>query len=122
MTPKWGFRVAMLPVGALCFLESTRRILGAQCFQNGHFGCTSSTLHFTVFQSLGGHASARRVSHNSCFRQAHCFMQWRLRFFPVLPNPTCAFDVFRLGILEKGRIANRQSQAFSERGHLLEGH
>ena len=25
-----------------------------------------------------------------CFRQAHCFVQQRLRFLPVPPNPTCA--------------------------------
>ena len=43
-----------------------------------------------MFQSLGGHASARRVSHEPCFRQAHCFVQGPLRFLPVLPNPTCA--------------------------------
>ena len=63
--------------------------LAAQCFQNGHFGRIFSTLHFTVFQSLGGHASARRMWHEPCSCQAHCFMQGPLRFFPVLPNPTC---------------------------------
>ena len=63
--------------------------MGARCFQNGHFGRILSTLCFTVFQRLGGHASARRVSHEPCFRQAHCFVQGPLRFFPVLPNPTC---------------------------------
>ena len=68
---------------------STKRILGARCFQNGHFGRIFSTLYFTVFQSLGGHASARRVSHEPCFCQAHCFVQGPLRFFPVLPKPTC---------------------------------
>ena len=63
MTPEWGFGVAMLPVGALCFYP--RCILGARCFQNhGHFGRISSTLFSTVFQDLGGHASARRVSHS----------------------------------------------------------
>ena len=80
--------------GLQCFrwahCASTRRILGARCFQNGHFGRISSTLYFTVFQSLGGHASARRVSHEPCFCQAHCFVQGRLRFLPVTPNPTCA--------------------------------
>ena len=44
---------------------------------------------FTVFQSLGGQASARRVSHEPCFRQAHCFVRGLLRFPPVPPNPTC---------------------------------
>ena len=43
-----------------------------------------------LFQSLGGHASSRRMSHKPCFRQAHCFMQRPLRFLRVLPNPTCA--------------------------------
>ena len=40
----------------------------------------------TVFQSLGGRASARRVSNEPCFRQAHCFMWGRLRFLSVLPK------------------------------------
>ena len=42
------------------------------------------------FQSLGGHASARRVSHEPCFRQTKCFVQGPLRFLHALPNPTCA--------------------------------
>ena len=87
MTPKWGFGVAMLPVGALCFYQAH---FGRTCFQNSHFGRISSTLYFTVFRSLGGHASARRVSHEPCFRQAHCFVQGSLRFLPVPPNPRCA--------------------------------
>ena len=87
MTLKWGFGVAMLPVGALCFYQAH---FGRTCFQNGHFGRISSTLYFTVFWSLGGHASARRVSHGPCFRQAHCFVQWPLRFLSVPPNPACA--------------------------------
>ena len=33
-----------------------------------------------MFRSLGGYASARRVSHKPCLRQAHCFMQGPLRF------------------------------------------
>ena len=66
LTPKWGFGLAMLPVGAL-----SSRILGTRRFQNRHFGRISSTLYFTLFQTLGGHASARRVSHEPCFRQAH---------------------------------------------------
>ena len=69
---------------------SARRTLGARFFQNGHFGRISSTLYFTVLQNLGGHASTRCVSHEPCFRQAHCFVQGRLRFLPVPPNPTCA--------------------------------
>ena len=28
-------------------------------------------------------------SGRASFRQAHCFVQGPLRFFPVLPNPTC---------------------------------
>ena len=43
---------------------------------------------FYSFRSLRGHASARRVSHKPCFRQAHCFMRGPLRFLPVPPNPT----------------------------------
>ena len=34
---------------------------------------------FTVFQSLGGHASASRVAHEPCFGQARCFVQGPLR-------------------------------------------
>ena len=60
-TPKWGFRGSSASGRAHC--ASTRSILGARCFQNGHFGRIFSTLYFTVFQSLGRHASARRVSH-----------------------------------------------------------
>ena len=87
MSPKWGFRVAMLPVGALCFYQAHFRRMG---FQNGHFGRISFTLYFTVFRNLGRHASARRMSHKPCFRQAHRFMQGPLRFLPVPSNPTCA--------------------------------
>ena len=68
--------------------------MGARCFQNGHFGRISSTLYSTVFRSFGGHASARRVSLEPCFRQAHCFVQGPLRFLPVPPNPTCARSHF----------------------------
>ena len=60
-------KVGSLPSGVSgwqCFrwvhCASTRRILGAQCFQNGHYGRISSTLQFTVFQRF------RRA----CFRQA----------------------------------------------------
>ena len=87
MTPKWGFGVAVLPVGASCFY---RAHWAHGAFQHGHFGRISSTLYFTVFRSLGGHTSARRVSHQPCCRQAHCLMQAPLRFLPVPPNPTCA--------------------------------
>ena len=76
--------VAMLPVGALCFYHAH---LGARCFHSGHFGRISSTLYFTVFQSLGGNASAWRASHEPRFRQAHCFVQGRLRFLPAPPIP-----------------------------------
>ena len=58
-------------------------ILGAQCFQNGHFGRISSTLSFTVLQSLGGHASARCLSHKPCFRQAHCFVHPKSHMCPI---------------------------------------
>ena len=76
-----GGRIVLLP----------RRILGARCFQNGHFGAHLfySVLFFSV-QSLGGHASAKRVSHELCFRQAHCFVQGPLRFLPVPRHPTGA--------------------------------
>ena len=50
---------------------STRRIL--RCFQNGHFGRISSTLHFTMFQSLGGLLpSACRTSRASARRIVSC--------------------------------------------------
>ena len=76
MCPKWGLGVAMLPMGALYFYQT-------------HVGCAvlpkwpiwahleTSALYFAIFQSLGGHASAKRTSHKTCFRQAHCFIQWR---------------------------------------------
>ena len=83
--PIFGFRPVFhsIPGG---LTRNTRRILGARCFQNGHFGRISSTLFSTVFQRLGGRASTRRVSH---FRQAHCFVQGPLRFLRVPRNPTC---------------------------------
>ena len=40
---------SMLPV---VHCASTRHMLGVRCFQNGQFGRISSTLYFTVFQSL----------------------------------------------------------------------
>ena len=58
MTPKWGFGVAMLLVGALCFYQAH---FGRTVLPN-RFGRISSTLYVTVFQSLGGHTSARRVA------------------------------------------------------------
>ena len=60
--------------------------VGALCFYQAHFGRTSSTLCLTMFHSLGGHASARRVSHKLCFCLAHCFMQGCLRFLLVPPK------------------------------------
>ena len=50
MTPKWGFEVAILPVGALYFSHAHvgRTVL------HGHFGGICSILYFAVFQSLGG--------------------------------------------------------------------
>ena len=92
--PKWGFGVAMLPVGALCFYQAH---FGRGCFQNAHFGRISSTLYFTVF--LGGHASARRVSHEPCFRQAHGFSCGGFcasSLCPQIPHvPTPTFGAFR---------------------------
>ena len=65
VTPKWGFGVAMLPVGALCFCQS-------------HFGRTVlpkwplwAHLFYTVFYSI---SELRRT----CFRQARVAR-------PVLP-------------------------------------
>ena len=80
-----GGRIVLLPGAFWAHDASKMATLGA-----------SSTLHcnlhnFTVFQSLGGHASASRVSHEPCFCQAHCFVQGPLRFLIVPPNnPTCA--------------------------------
>ena len=90
---KWGdsqvgFRGSNASGGRIVLLPGA--LFGARCFQNGHFGRISSALYFTAFQSLGGHASTRRVSHEPCFRQAHCFVQGPLRFLPVPPNPSCA--------------------------------
>ena len=79
MTPKWGFGVAMLPVGALRFYQA-------------HFGRTMlpkwplwAHLFYPVLYSV---SELRRV----CFRQARvaraaCFVQGPLPFLP--PNPTC---------------------------------
>ena len=87
MTPKWGFGVAMLPVGALCFYQAH---FGRTVLPKWSFWAHRFSLYFTVFQSLRGHASARCVSHKTCFCQAHCFTQGLLRFLPAPPNPTCA--------------------------------
>ena len=83
MTPKWGFGVAMLPVGALCFYQA-------------HFGRTvlpkwplwriSSTPYFTVSQSLAGHASARGVSHE--LLRAGAFALPPCPQIPHAPAPT----------------------------------
>ena len=85
MTPKWGFGVAMLPVGVLCFYQA-------------HFGRTvlpkwplRAHLFYSVFYSV------LELS----FRQVHVaravllpsalFRAGALRFLPVPPNPTtCA--------------------------------
>ena len=75
MLPPSGGRIVLLPAA-----------FWAHVLPNGHFGRISSTLYLTVLRSLGGHASARRVSHKPCFRQVHCFVQGPLRFLPVLPN------------------------------------
>ena len=109
MTPKWGFGVAMLPEGALCFYQARfgRTVLPKW----PHFGRVSSPLYFTVFLSLEGHASARRVSHAPCFRQTHCFVQAPLRFLPVLPNPTCARSHiwgFPIRGVRQSRLLNRR--------------
>ena len=49
--------------------------LSHRVFQNGHFGCISSTQYFVGFQSLVGLASARQMLRKPCFRQLQCFMQ-----------------------------------------------
>ena len=46
---KWGFGIAMLPVGALYI------------YYQAHIGRISSTRYCTVFQSLVRHASVRRI-------------------------------------------------------------
>ena len=63
--------------------------MGVLCFQTGHFGRISSTRYFTVFQSLGGHTSAKRVSHKPDFCQMHCFKQRHLRFLLCPQIPMC---------------------------------
>ena len=58
MTPKWGFRVAMRPVGALCFYQA-------------HFGRTvlpKWPLWVYLFYSVFYSVSELRIA---CFRQAH---------------------------------------------------
>ena len=81
-----GFGVAMLLVGALCFYKAHfGRTVLPKWLLWAHLFCSE----FTVFHSSGGHASARRVSHEPCFCQAHCFMQRRCAY-SVSPNPTCA--------------------------------
>ena len=69
----------------------TRRILGARMPPKWPFWAHLSYSVFTVFQSLGGHASKTGACRmKPCCRQAHCFVQGPLRFFPVFPlNPTC---------------------------------
>ena len=76
MTPKWG-------------LHSGRTVLPKWPLWARLFYSV-----FTVFQSLWGHASARHVSPEPCFCQAHCFVQGPLRFLPVPRNPTCARSTF----------------------------
>ena len=86
MTPKWGFGVAMLPVGALCFYQV-------------HFGRTVLPkwplwAHF-FYSVFAVSPSLERA----CFRQACLTSRASARrivlcsgvciFFPVPPNPTC---------------------------------
>ena len=78
----------MLPAGAHC--ASTSRILGARASKMATLGASLLLCILQVFQSLGGHASARRVSHEPCFRETKCLVQGPVRFLPALPNPTCA--------------------------------
>ena len=82
-TPECGCGAAMLVVGVFCLHQAHFR---RTMLLNGHFGRISSTLYFTVFQSLGGHASVRHVSHKPCFRQAHCFMHGRFSLCPQFPH------------------------------------
>ena len=64
----------LLISGWQCFLwahcTSTGNMLGALCYHGEHVGCISSTVYVTMFPSIGGHASARRVSH--CRASARC--------------------------------------------------
>ena len=101
MTPKWGFGVAMLPVGALCFYQAHfgRRVLPKWPLW--------AHLFYPVFYSV---SELRRA----CFRQARVaravlppgalFRAGALHFLPVPPNPTCArphiwgFPIFGLSL------------------------
>ena len=74
-----GRRIVLLPGAFWAHSASKMAILGASFLL-----CISQ-----CFRVWEGMLPARRVSHEPCFRQAHCFVQGPLRFFPVLPNPTC---------------------------------
>ena len=74
---------------------STMRTFGAWCFQNGQFRRISSTLHFAGLQSIGGYASARRMSaqavlppvalfHAETFALPPCAPKSHLCLFPHL--------------------------------------
>ena len=73
----------MLPVGTLYFYQAHvgRTVLPKWAIWAHLFYAVSA-----MFQSLGKHASARRVLHKPCFRQAHCFIQKPLRFL-LAPRP-----------------------------------
>ena len=92
-----GFRGGSASGGRTVLLPSAFWAHGAS-----KMATLGATLYFTAFQSLGGHASARRVLHEPCFRQAHCFVQGPLRFIslcpqiPVVPAPTFGASRFLL--------------------------
>ena len=104
MTPKWGFGVAMLPVGALGFY---RVHLGRMVLPQWPLWA-----HLFYFVSVNNASELRRA----CFRQVRVaramlppgalFVQGRLRFIPVPSDPHAATPTFR-GFRLDGQ--NRQS-------------
>ena len=84
MTTKWGFRAAMLPVGALCFYRA----------RFGHTLLPKWPFWAHLFHSVFYNLSELR---RACFRQVRVARAMLLpaalfragRFLPVPPNPTC---------------------------------
>ena len=78
MFPKWGFGVAMLPVGALCFYQAH--------FGGGGGGTVLpkwplwAHLFYSVFHSVSEFRRACFHQARVARRQAHCFVQGPLRF------------------------------------------
>ena len=78
---KWGD--SQLECFRWAHCASTRRIVGARCFQNGHFGRISSTLYFTMFQSSMGEKMGERG--RNCFLRFPAVSCGFLRF-SAAPN------------------------------------